>query len=332
MNTGNSYLKYVAMVMGIIFLIAATFLFVTLWQNSQQNVDDTGYVYDTLTYEGREYVRKERVETFLLLGLDRYADSQVSDAHGTGVQADFLLLMVLDNDTKQCTALQVNRDAMTKVNKLSIGGTAVVQSYTAQIALAYNAVNDDNEKIRCRNTVDSLEYLLPGVDVDHYFALTMDAVAASCDAVGGVEITVLDDFTGIDDTLVKGETVMLNGQQALRYVRTRYGMEDSTNSTRMERQRQYLDALYQRIFEKMNSDQGFALELAQALDGHVAYDSSDRRMQMLLEKIHEYEYLGIRQLEGQTVQGEEFMEFYPEEASVLKTVIDLYYTPKTNGD
>jgi LCP family protein required for cell wall assembly len=263
--------------------------------------------------------------------LDRYADSQVSDAHGTGVQADFLLLMVLDHETRQCTALQVNRDAMTKVNKLAIGGTAVVESYTAQIAMAYNAVNDDNDKIRCRNTVDSLEYLLPGVDVDHYFALTMDAVAASCDAVGGVEVTVLDDFTGIDDALVKGKTVTLTGQQALRYVRTRYGMEDSSNSTRMERQRQYLDALYRRLFEKMNEDQGFAMEFAQALDGHVAYDSSDRRLQMLLEKVHEYEYLGIRQLEGQTRLGEKFMEFYPDEASVLQTVIELYYTPKTKG-
>ena len=36
----------------------------------------------------------------------------------------------------------------------------------------------------------------------------------------------------------------LQGEQALRYVRTRYGLEDSTNSTRMARQQQYINALY----------------------------------------------------------------------------------------
>ena len=331
MNTRNSYLKYVAILLGIIFLIAAAFLFWTLWENRQDDLQDPGYVEDVITYQGREYVRKDQIETFLIMGLDRYENSAVSDSHGTGVQADFLLLLVFDHETRQSTALQINRDSMTKVNKLSIGGTAVVDSYTAQIALAYNYVNDDNEKIRCRNTIDSVEYLLKGIDVDHYFALTMDAVAASCDAVGGVEVTVLDDFAGIDDTLVKGETVRLDGQQALRYVRTRYGLEDSTNSTRMTRQQQYLDALYDSINSRISADDGFIVELVDALDDYVVYDSSDHRMQQLIEQFNEYEYLGIRQLEGQTKLGEEFMEFYPDEASVRETVIQLCYTPK-NGD
>lgn len=331
MNTRNGYLKYVAILLGIIFLIAAAFLFWTLWENRQDDLQDPGYVEDVITYEGREYVRKDQIETFLIMGLDRYENSPVSDAHGTGVQADFLLLLVFDHETRQSTALQINRDSMTKVNKLSIGGTAVVDSYTAQIALAYNYVNDDNEKIRCRNTIDSVEYLLKGIDVDHYFALTMDAVAASCDAVGGVEVTVLDDFTGIDDTLVKGETVRLDGQQALRYVRTRYGLEDSSNSTRMARQQQYLDALYDSVSARINGDQDFIIELVDAVDDYVVYDSSDQRLQQLLETFNEYEYLGIRQLEGQTKLGEEFMEFYPDEASVRETVIQLCYTPK-NGD
>ena len=136
MNTRNSYLKYVAILLGIIFLIAAAFLFWTLWENRQDDLQDPGYVEEVITYQGREYVRKDQIETFLIMGLDRYENSAVSDSHGTGVQADFLLLLVFDHETRQSTALQINRDSMTKVNKLSIGGTAVVDSYTAQIALA----------------------------------------------------------------------------------------------------------------------------------------------------------------------------------------------------
>lgn len=332
MNTKNSYLKYVAILLVIIFLIAAAFLFLHLWENRQGDDVVPGADYDTLTYEGRKYVRKDQVESFLLIGLDRYEGATVSDSHGSGVQADFLLLMVFDNETKQSAALQINRDAMTKVNKLSIGGTAVVDSYTAQIALAYNYVNDDNEKIRCRNTIDSLEYLLKGVDVDHYFAVTMDAVAASNDAVGGVEVTVLDDFTGIDDTLVQGQTVRLSGEQALRYVRTRYGLEDSTNSTRMERQQQYINALYDQVIANINKDQSFIVNFVDAVDDYVVYDTSDQRMQQLMQKFDEYEFLGIRELEGESKLGDEFVEFYPYEDSVRKNVIDLFYTPATNGD
>ena len=332
MNTKRSYLKYVAILLGVIFLIAAAFLFLHLWENRQGAYPTVQTEDDVLTYDGREYVPNDRVETFLLIGLDRYENSSVSASHGTGVQADFLMLLVFNNETREATALQINRDAMTKVNKLAIGGTAVVESYTAQIALAYNYVNDDNERIRCRNTIDSVEYLLDGVDVDHYFALTMDAVAASCDAVGGVEVTVLDDFTGIDDTLVKGQTVKLTGDQALRYVRTRYGMEDSSNNARMERQQQYINALYKQIISNINADSGFVVKLVDAVDDYVVYDSSDRRMQQLIEKFDEYEFLGVRDLEGETKVGDEFMEFYPDEESVRKTVIELFYTPKMNGD
>lgn len=266
-----------------------------------------------------------------MLGLDRYNDSAVSDAHGAGVQSDFLMLLVFDNATQQSTAIHINRDAMTKVNKLSIGGTAVVESYTQQIALAYNMVDDDNDKIRCRNTIDSVEYLLNGAKVDHYFALTMDAIGASCDAVGGVELTVLDDFTGIDDTLVQGETVTLTGQQALRYVRTRYGMEDSSNMARMERQQQYITALRDKALSRIHEDESFIVELVDAVDDYVVYDSSDQKMQKLIEKFDDYEFLGIRELEGESKLGEEFIEFYADEDATQKLVIDLFYTPKMNA-
>jgi hypothetical protein len=99
----------------------------------------------------------------------------------------------------------------------------------------------------------------------------------------------------------------------------------------MARQQQYLDALYDSINSRISADDGFIVELVDALDDYVVYDSSDHRMQQLIEQFNEYEYLGIRQLEGQTKLGEEFMEFYPDEASVRETVIQLCYTPK-NGD
>lgn len=328
MRSSKSYTKYLVILLGSIFLVAAAFLVLAIWESRQNDAPDTGREYGVLTYEGRDYVRNEQVETFLVIGLDRFADSNVSASHGTGVQADFLLLLAFNNQTKQCHAIQINRDAMTKVNKLAIGGTAVVDSYQAQIALAYNYVNDDNDKIRCQNTVDSVESLLKGVNVNHYFALTMDAVGASSDVVGGVEVTVLDDFTGIDDTLIKGQTVKLNAEQALRYVRTRYGMEDSSNNARMARQQQYINAWYDQVMNKFSENENFAVELVDAMDDHVVYDSSEQKLQKLAEKFREYEFMGIQELDGETHVGEEFMEYYVDEDAALATVVELFYVPK----
>ncbi len=327
MKTKNRYLKYVAVVLVGVFLTAAAFLLLTLWERQQGRFTDPDTEDAFVTYEGRKYQRKEKIETFLVMGVDRYEDQYVSDSHGAGVQADFLMLLVLDKNTMQSRAVHINRDAMTKVNKLAIGGTTVVDSEIRQIALAYSYVSDHNDKIRCRNTVDSVEYLLDGAKVDHYIAMTMDSVGVGCDLVGGVEVTVLDDFTDVDDTLVKGQQVTLKGDQALRYVRTRYGLDDSSNKARMARQQQYITAFYKKALSKMEGDEEFALRFVDTMDDYVVYDLADQRLQQFMENLDQYEFQGIQELEGESEQGQEYMEFHADEEAARKLVIELFYEP-----
>ena len=326
MKIKKNYLKYIVVLLVTIFLITAILLFIEKWEKSQNEFSMSGTGNNVIVYQDQEYVLKDNIERFLVLGLDKYEGSTAADSYESSIQTDFLMLFVFDNDKKQCSALQISRDTMTQINRLSVGGTHVVDTYTKQIALAYNYVADDNEKIRCRNTKDSVEYLLQDVKIDHYLSLTMDAVPLLNDSVGGVEITVLDDFTGIDDTLVKGETVVLNGEQALRYVRARQGLEDSTNDARMARQRQYVRALYEKMLSSQRSDEDFMAQIVTSLSDYLVYDSSDQKMKELAEKFDEYEFLGIREIEGETKLGEEFMEFYPDEDSLQALVIELFYT------
>lgn len=332
MKMKSGYFKYISIALVAVFLIAAALLLLNAWEAQRGRFHAAQTDPGTVSYNGQEYVRKDGIETFLVLGLDRYEGAEASDSHGSGVQADFLMLFVFDNEKKQTTAVHINRDAMTKVNKLSVGGTSVVETYTKQIALAYNYVNDDNDKIRCRNTKDSVEFLMKGMKVDHYLSLTMDFVSASCDFVGGVEVTVLDDFTDVDDSLVAGQKVTLTGEQALAYVRTRYGLDDSTNNARMARQQQYINALYSKIISRIEADKEFAVDLLETMDEYIVYDSSDEKMQKFVEKFRDYQFMGIRQLDGRMERGQEFMEFYPDEASIWEIAVDLFYTPKTGDD
>ncbi len=327
MSGKRNYLKYVAIVLAVVFLVAAALLALSLWESRQGQYSEVSTEDGVLTHNGKEYVLKSDIETFLVLGLDKYENTTSVNSGENGVRADFLMLFVFNNNTKQCSAIHINRDTMTSVNMLGIGGTKV-DTLTKQISLAYSYVADENDKVKCGNTKDAVEKLLCDIDVNHYFSMTMDCVAPMNDLVGGVEVTVLDDFSSVDPSLVKGEKVTLMGEQALRYVRSRYGLDDSSNNARMARQQQYINALYQKTLSLMEADEEFALKFADTLDEYVVYDSSNEKMKKFAEKIDEYEFLGIKELKGETKAGERFIEFYPDQDALLNLVIETFYIPK----
>lgn len=327
MSAKRNYTKYIIFALIIIILITAALMLLEVWEKNREKFTFSEGYDGVITYEGKEYELKKNVDSFLVLGLDKFEGQTSADSHESGIQADFLMVYVFDNETKEYGAIQINRDTIASINRLGIGG-AKVDTLTKQIALAYNYVADSNEKIKCRNTKDAVETLLMDVDIEHYVSFTMDSVPVLNDLVGGVEVTVLDDFAGIDETLIKGEKITLNGKQALSYVRTRYGLEDSTNLARMARQQQYITALLERATACIENDEEFAITLANELDEYVVYDSSNQRMQKFAENFKEYEFLGIKNLKGELKTGEEFMEFYPNEASIKEAVLDLFYTEK----
>lgn len=326
MKVKKSVLKGILVVLLVILVIAALFLAVNYWEKRQSPAQTVGA--DVVHYKGSDYVLKNGLETFLVIGVDKFRDSEKSASHESGtLQADFLMLFVFDNDKKETTAIHINRDTMTKVNRLDVMGNTI-GSDTKQIALAYNYAYSNEGKVNCRNTADAVSGLLKDVKVNHYISVTMDAVPVVNDAVGGVPVKVLDDFAGVDDTLKKGETVTLKGEQALTYVRSREQLPDKTNLARMERQRQYLDALVEKATGCMKEDGEFSLKLAEKLGSFVAYDSTESRLQTFAKKFDQYTFLGVKEIEGTAEVGEEFMEFTPDEASLEQTVMDVFYKPK----
>lgn len=319
------YLKYFAIALSIIFVISGALLLLEMWESRQGFFPAEEIKQETFRYNGREYVLKDNVETFLVMGLDKFEGTSTSDSYNNDKQADFLMLLVFDNDLKKISAVHINRDTMTKVNVLGVAGNKV-DTLVKQIALAHTYGN--GRDVSCRNTADAVSEYLLGTKVNHYVSLTMDSVAIFNDAVGGVEVTVLDDFKGIDDTLVKGEKVKLTGDHVLNYVRTRYGLEDSTNSTRMQRQQQYLSALYEKTQLCLKEDDQFLVDASIKMADYIVSDRSITQLQELGKKMSEYEFSGIINIEGESVVGEEFMEFYADEDSVKKIVTDLFYEPK----
>lgn len=306
-------------VITVLLIVALSFL--SLWAQRQSEFPSrqTNEIFE---YEGEQYVLKKDIETFLVIGLDKFENTSPKDSYNNDQQADFLMLFIIDNSEKTVSALHIDRDTMTGVNILGLNGNRV-DTVTMQIALSHTYGN--GEEISCHNSMAAVSKLLKDVRIDHGMSVKMDAVALLNDLVGGVEVTLTEDFSEWDSSMVKGETVLLKGEQALYYVRNRSGLADSSNIARMERQRQYMEAWYKRALTAMEADEAFMTSIFLKLADDVISDCSGAQLQRLADKWFDYEFSGIRVLEGNSVKGEEYMEFYPSENSIMKNVIELFY-------
>lgn len=324
-NDKRKLMRGLAVALLAVFLLTGAFLLLELWEKRQsifpeQKTENTVY-----EYNGDEYVKNEDVESFLILGLDKFEDAINNDSYNNDQRADFLMLLVFDNSEKKFTAVHLNRDTMVNMNVLGVAGQKI-GTVNKQLALAHTYGN--GRDVSCRNTADAVSELLNGVKVNHYLSITMDAVPILNDLLGGVEVTVLDDFSGIDDTLIKGETVTLHGDHALTYVRERYGLEDSSNSTRMVRQRQYMTAVYDKAMLKIENDDNFVIEASSKLADYIVSDRSVNQLQEIAKKLSQYKFTEIETLEGESVVKDGLMEFRPDADSIDKIVFELFYKKK----
>lgn len=328
-------LKGTAAILAVVLVLLAGMLLLQRWENTQDApVSSSGEVSsveagapvdgrEITYYNGTAYARREGLETVLLLGVDKF-EGETPEGYLNNQQADFLLLLVMDKQHETCTPIQLNRDTMTQIQILGVTGEPA-GTFTGQLALAHTYGSGEEDS--CENTVLAVENLLYGVGIDHYVSLTMDGVALLNDLVGGVTVEVLDDFSGIDESLVQGETVTLQGQQALTYVRSRGGLEDSSNLRRMERQRQYLAALQQQLKAAVQQEDGFTLDALLQLNEYMVSDCTVEQLSALADNMAHYQVSDILTTPGEAQVGEEFMEFTVDEDALQQLVMDVFYEP-----
>ncbi len=318
------YYRCAAIVLAVVFVVCAGMFGLSLWERNQGEFPEQAFNDAVIEFNGKKYQPKSSLQTFLVLGLDKFDTEKAADgdSYNNDRQADFLMLFVIDNEARSCSAIHINRDTMAQVNVLGVAGDRI-DTVTQQLALAHTYGN--GKQVSCRNVAESVSGLLYGVGVDHYASFTMDAVSEYNDMLGGVELEVLDDFSKVDATLVKGERVTLNGAQALNYVRARGGMEDSSNLARMARQRQYLTALRDKTRQCDAENPDFMANSALKLSQHIVSDRSVNQLQELLKKITDYEFTGTKSLEGTAEVSEGLIEFYPDMQELQKTVVELFY-------
>lgn len=278
-----------------------------------------------LTYQGTEYPIKAHLQTVLLIGTDSQEqyhekENSLQDYYNFN-QADFLMLLVMDTDANTTEVIQLNRDTMTDVPWLDVLGNYGGTEYK-QLCLAFNY--GDGGRKSCLNTVDAVSGLLFDTPIQNYIQIPMTAIPVLNDLVGGVEVTMPQDYTEIDPAFTQGATVRLSGAQAEAFVRSRMGLENDTNLARMERQRLYMDSFQAQARKAFNSDSEFALKLVEKLSDYLQSDLTAQQLSDLAQRLDKSTVSPIRIADGQLVEGEEHYEFYVDEASLWELVRTAY--------
>lgn len=276
----------------------------------------------TIYRDGVPYFPRQDLTVVLLMGIDESGPVQASESYNNTGEADMVSLVICDEKNQQIQLLNLNRDTMLEIPVLGLGGQQA-GSYTGQLALAhtYGSGLEDS----CENVKTAVANFLGGITVDYYFSMNMDAIAILNDAVGGVRVTVTDDFSQIDPEISLGEHVLM-GEQAIRFVQSRKGLGDQLNLSRLERQNVYLEG-FLRALREQNRDT-FILSVYEQISPYVITDCSVNTLSGIMQRCGEYAIGGVYSLEGENVLGETYYEFYPDEKKLDDLVLRLFYAPK----
>ncbi len=314
----------VVMVVLVVVVIFSGLKIVDTIQTQRANESEKTTSTKTIKHNGVKYFPRQDITVLMLLGIDEYGPVKASGSYNNKGEADVIMLAVFDETAKSYDIVLLNRDTMTDIPVLGVGGKRA-GSIFGQLALAhtYGSGLEDS----CENTEKAVSDLLNGLNIDYYMSMNMDAISIFNDAVGGVKVNVTDDFSAFDPTIPMGE-VVLTGEQAVVYLQTRKDLGDQKNISRMERHSEYMKGFFDALKEKSKSDNNFALSTYESVSDYIVSDCSINTLSSMLNRYSDYTFNGIISPEGENKIGEKYMEYYLDEDSLFELVLDLFYSKK----
>jgi len=278
----------------------------------------------TITVDGTDYFPRQDITVVLVMGIDQVGSVKNSGSYTNPGAADMVMLVIFDEKEENFRVLALNRDTMLEMPVLGIGGRRAGTAY-GQLALAhtYGSGLEDS----CENTRDAVSAFLGGIRIDYYVSMNMDAIALLNDAVGGVAVTVVDDFSAVDATIPMGQTV-LHGEQARHFLRSRAEVGNQLNLSRMDRHKTYLKGFTDAFRSGMEKDEAFVANTYKGVAPYMVTDCSVNVLTGMMDRYEAYTLQEILSPEGENILGEEYYEFYVDEMALEKLILRLFYAPK----
>ncbi|MZE50530.1 LytR family transcriptional regulator [Streptomyces sp. SID5770] len=237
-------------------------------------LDGNIHVVDPVGVESKGF-RKGEAFNVLIIGTDKRTgagNGGYGDANSPG-HADTTILFHVSKDRTNATALSIPRDLMTTIPECqSRQPDGKILTIPGQQKARFNvSLGQDGRDPGC--TMRTVKELT-GLDVDHFMMVDFNAVKELTTAVGGVKVCV---EKPVDDPkshlkLPAGES-LIEGEQALAFVRTRSSFGNKSDLDRIKVQQQFLGSM----IRQMKSDETLTsptklLDLAEAATKALTVD------------------------------------------------------------
>ena len=279
--------------------------------------------YGDIEYEGHKYRYNTHLKNILFVGIDNYDEIREDSIPGEAGQADCVMLITLDSSTQTASLMQIPRDTMTSIDIYTKNGQPRAK-VTEQLATQYSyTVGGADGGRAMKNTVSNLLFELP---IDGYLVLDMAAIDDITTELGGVTLTIPEDYTQIDSAFKKGATLTLTGEQAYDYVHYRDTKLAFSNNGRMQRQNDFVPALIDTVHRNMEADSNFYKTLYSIAGKYMVTDLQEEEFNKLAT--YELDTDEIRILPGEGKQGEKYEEFYLDSKKTEKILIEMFYILK----
>lgn len=242
--------------------------------------------------------------TVVLYGIDDDAERQQENL---GQRSDSIVLMSINPDDKKTVMVSVPRDTRAKI--VGHGTTEKINH-----AYAYGGP---------KMAVNSLEELMD-VPVDHYIAINMDGVKTVVDELGGVDVTSNATFKFHDYDFVKGKKYHMNGDEALKYMRSRKEDGAGGDEGRQLRQQQVITAV---------AREAFSVNLVTKLNGLFKAAQNNLKTDLSFVQLNRFksdydkaqDNVERLTINGQNALGDDNLYyFYPDENSLKEVRKKLY--------
>lgn len=279
---------------------------------------------DVVYSDGKAYKYRENTINILCLGVDKQTQMAEEEQMNSMGQSDAIFILSLDQDNKRMRLLAIPRDTMVEV---SIFDTAdrFVRKEVQQITLQY-AYGDGQQK-SCELVRDVVSKLCYGLPIQKYCSVNLRAIPIMNDRIGGVPVyldeSIINWFPGSN----VGDMAILQGEQALEYVRQRNEDVFASSMSRLSRQKEYVLSFANTAKAKLSEDMTLPVGLFNDLQGNIYTDVAVEEITYLATQVLGMSFgeEDLRMIPGETTMGEKYEEYHVNEEDLKRLILEMFY-------
>lgn len=284
--------------------------------------------YSEVLYDGDVYEYDEECINLLILGVDGRGEAQLNEAIGFGPKADSIYLAVLKPSNASLRLINISRDAVTAIQLYDSLGQDI-GIHPMQLGMQYS-VGDGLEE-SCELMEAAVSNLLGDIPIHGYCALYWNGIMEVHDAVGPVTVEVPEYLAQLDfETFPESGMTELNAEQAKIFVQCRDIDVTGSDELRVERQKEYFQALYDAGKEKIGESPFAVLGVKKKIEPYLVSDLTAHEILTLANWITQWSLrdLYIENIPGKIAETAFQDEYIIEQDALQEMLIKIFYNKR----